>query len=185
MPNERPRKPKPSKAQVEQRVNEVLAIRLAGAQLWDVREYVREKEQEDGSPWRLDEGQKPLSDSQLYRYIARADKLIASSSLASRKKLLRLHQARREYLYGLAVNQGDIRAALACLDSTAKLRGLYDDELTRQLDELQRQIEEIRRHGNGSPTATGGGAPGGAGGTGGTGEAPGHPGPGADAGRVR
>src|SRR4051794_2556667 len=96
-------KPKPTRAQIEQRVNEVLAIRLAGAQLWDVREYVREKEREDGSPWRLAEGQNPLSDSQLYRYLDRADKLITSSSLASRKKLLRLHRARREYLYGLAV----------------------------------------------------------------------------------
>src|SRR5262245_26712921 len=185
MPNERPRKPRPSKAQIEQRVAEVLAIRLAGAQLWDVREYVREKEAEDGSPWRLAEGQKPLSDSQLYRYIAKADKLLLSNCRASRRKMIRRHQARREYLYGLAVNQGDIRAALACLDSDAKLRGLFDDELTRQLDEMQRQIAEIRRHGNGSPTATAGGAPGGAGGTGGPGEASGHPGPGADTRRVR
>jgi len=46
-------KPKPTKAQVERRVAEVLAIRLDGAEFWHVREYVREKEREDGSPWRL------------------------------------------------------------------------------------------------------------------------------------
>ncbi len=54
-------KPKPSKAKptgtkatkavVAQRVEEVLRIRLDGAQFWDVREYAREKEHEAGSVW--------------------------------------------------------------------------------------------------------------------------------------
>src|SRR5262245_29691039 len=113
MASKGPRPPKPTKAQAEQRVNEVLSIRLAGAQPWDVREYVREKEGEDASPWRMPRRQKPLSDGQLYRYIDKADRRIASACLASRKKLLRRHRAQRQYLYGLAVHQGDIRAALA------------------------------------------------------------------------
>jgi hypothetical protein len=54
---------KPTKAQVEARVTEILRIRLDGAEMWDVREYVREKEKEEGSVWQLAEGQKPLSDS--------------------------------------------------------------------------------------------------------------------------
>ena len=149
---------KASKAQIEQRVAEVLAVRLSGAQLWDVREYVREKEGEAGSPWELAAGQKPLSDSQLYRYIARADQEIASGCRASRKKLLRRHRARREYLYGLAVNQGDVRAAASVLRDLAELEGVYplgrvaindegDDQgpsLTAILTELMRLEREAK-----------------------------------------
>jgi hypothetical protein len=119
-------KAKPTKAQVEARVDEILRIRLDGAEIWDVREYVREKEVEDGSPWKLAEGQKPLSDSQLWRYIARADKAIAESCRASRKKLLRRHLAQRRNLFGKALSAGDYRAALAAVESEARLQGLFD-----------------------------------------------------------
>jgi hypothetical protein len=117
---------KATKAQIQARVEEVLAIRLDGAEFWHIREYAREKEQEEGSPWHLAEGQKPLSDPQLWRYIARADKLIAESCRASRKKLLRRHLAQRRSLYAKAVSAGDYRAALACLDSETKLLGLTE-----------------------------------------------------------
>jgi hypothetical protein len=116
---------KATKAIIQARVEEVLAIRLDGAEMWHVREYVREKEQEDGSPWRLAEGQKPLSDPQLWRYLAKADKLIAESCRSSRKKLVRRHLAQRRNLYAKAVSQGDARAALACLRDEAELLGLY------------------------------------------------------------
>jgi hypothetical protein len=141
---------KATKAAVAQRVEEVLRIRLDGAQFWDVREYAREKEAEEGSAWQLSEGSKPLSDGQLWRYIAAADKLIAESCRASRKKLLRRHLAQRRNLYAKALAQGDVRAALACLDSEAKLTGLFEDELTRTIDQLQRQIAELR-HGDSNP----------------------------------
>jgi hypothetical protein len=117
---------KATRAQVQARVEEVLAIRLDGAEFWHVREYAREKEQEEGSPWQLDEGQKPLSDGQLWRYIARADQMIAESCRASRKKLLRRHLAQRRNLYAKAVSQGDIRAALAAVEAEARLQGLFD-----------------------------------------------------------
>ena len=116
----------PTKAQVEARVTEIVRIRLDGAEIWDVREYVREKEQEGGSPWQLAEGQKPLSDSQLWRYIARADKEVAASCRASRKRLLRRHLAQRRNLFAKAVSAGDYRAALAAAESEAKLQGLFD-----------------------------------------------------------
>jgi hypothetical protein len=119
-------KPRPTKAQVLQRVGEILRIRLDGAEFWDVREYVREKEKEEGSAWHLAEGQTPLSDSQLWRYIARADKEVTASCRASRKKLLRRHLAQRRNLYAKAVSQGDIRAALACARDEAQLQGLYE-----------------------------------------------------------
>jgi hypothetical protein len=158
------RKPKPSKAIVQRRVEEVLRIILDGAEaLWDVREYVREKEQEAGSAWELPAGAKPLSDSQLFRYIARANRLIAESCRASRKKLLRRHLAQRRNLYAKAVSQGDVRAALACLDSEAKLTGLFDAELNRLVEQLAREIEQLKAsYGHSStPTAleTNGGRP--------------------------
>jgi hypothetical protein len=120
-----PKKPKPTKAQMELRSLEILRIRLDGAEIWDVREYVREKEREPGSAWELPQDAKPMSDSQLWRYMARADKLLAASCRASRKKLLRRHLAQRRNLYAKAVSQGDVRAALAVLTDEAKLIGLY------------------------------------------------------------
>jgi hypothetical protein len=119
---------KATRAQVQARVEEVLAIRLDGAQFWHVREYAREKEREEESPWHLKDGQKPLSDGQLWRYIRRADQMLADSCRASRKKLLRRHLAQRRHLYAKAVSQGDTRAALAALDSEAKLIGLFPAE---------------------------------------------------------
>jgi hypothetical protein len=116
---------KANKAQVEARLTELVRIRLDGAEFWDVREYVREKEQEDGSPWKLTEGQKPLSDSQLWRYLARADQAVAENGRASRRTLVRRHLAQRRALYAKAVAQGDIRAALACKRDEAELLRLY------------------------------------------------------------
>jgi hypothetical protein len=119
-------KARPTKAQVEARVTEILRIRLDGAEIWDIREYVREMEQKEGSPWQLAEGQKPLSDSQLWRYIARADREVAASCRASRKKLVRRHLAQRRNIFGKAMSAGDYRAALAAAESEAKLQGLFD-----------------------------------------------------------
>jgi hypothetical protein len=136
---------KATKAQVEARVTELLRLRLDGAEFWDIREYVREKEQQDGSPWRLPAGQKPLSDSQLWRYLARVDQRIAESCRASRKKLRRRHLAQRRNLYAKALAQGDIRAALAVLADTAKLEGLYpteDEALKRVAEALRKQLAE-------------------------------------------
>ena len=116
----------PTKAQVEARVTQIVRIRLDGAEFWDVREYVREKEQQEDSPWHLAEGQKSLSNSQLWRYIAKADKEITASCHASRKKLVRRHLAQRRNLYAKAISAGDYRAALAAAESEAKLQGLHE-----------------------------------------------------------
>ncbi|HEX5269363.1 MAG TPA: hypothetical protein VFW33_02695 [Gemmataceae bacterium] len=164
---------KANKALVEARVTELLRIRLDGAEFWDIREYVREKEQEDGSLWRLAEGQKPLSDSQLWRYLARVDQAIAANGRASRRKLVRRHVAERRNLYAKAVEQGDIRAALACKRDEAELLSLYpspDDEMKRRAEALEKQLAELkeakRESGNGKaaeragdPDQRGGGAP--------------------------
>src|SRR5260370_23929180 len=100
-------KPKASKATVARRVEELLRIRLDGAEFWDVREYAREKEQEKGSAWETPEGGKPLSDGTLWRYIARADRLVTQSCRASPPRLLRHHMAQRRHPYAQAVPSGD------------------------------------------------------------------------------
>jgi hypothetical protein len=120
------RKRKPAPAIIKQRTEEILRIILDGAESpWDTCAYVREKEREPGSVWELPPDGKPLSDSQIRRYVAKANQLIAESCRASRKKLLRRHLAQRRNLYAKAVSQGDLRAALAVLQDEAALEGLY------------------------------------------------------------
>jgi hypothetical protein len=113
---------KATKAQVTERVEQILRIRLDGAEFWDIREFAREKEKEAGPIWG---SERPLSDTQLYRYLERADKLIAQSCRSSRKRLLRRHLAQRCNLYAKALNSGDIRTALAVLADEAALLALY------------------------------------------------------------
>src|SRR5216683_221680 len=92
---------------VAQRVEELVRIRLDGAQWWDVREYAREMEQTDGSPWKLGKGQKPMSDGHLRRYVQRADRLILASVKEKRSKAIRRHLSQRRNLFAKAVNSGD------------------------------------------------------------------------------
>jgi hypothetical protein len=114
-----------TKELVDARTNDILRIMLDGAEAWDLREYVREKEQEEGSPWHLADGAKPLSYGQIRRYAVRAEKLIRETCRISHKRLLRKHQAQRRNLYAKAVSQGDIRAAASVLKDLAELQGLY------------------------------------------------------------
>jgi hypothetical protein len=146
---------KATKAQVQTRVEEVLRIRLDGAEFWDVREYAREKEQEKGSAWELPKGGKPLSDGQLWRYISRADDLIAASCRASRKKQLRRHLAQRRNLFAKAVSQGDIRAALAVLDSEAKLLALFPAAEEARIALLEARIRVLRSESKPTPGPAG------------------------------
>jgi hypothetical protein len=117
---------KADKALAARRVDDILRIRLDGAQFWDVREFVREKEKEQGSAWFLADGETPLSDSQIRRYQQKADRFMAESHERSRKKLLRRHLAQRRNLYARATTTGDLRTALACLRDEGELLGLYD-----------------------------------------------------------
>jgi hypothetical protein len=134
---------------MEQRVAEIADIRLQGATFLNAKEFIREREcapvaeGETPSPWLLPERGKPLSDGQIWRYIAKADRLNSSGIRASRKKNQRLHKARRWYLYARAVEQGDVRAALSVLDSLAKLDGLLDAEAVEQLETMRKQIAEL------------------------------------------
>jgi hypothetical protein len=155
---------KATTAQIALRVEEVLRIRLDGAEFWDVREYAREKEKEAGSAWTLPEDGKPLSDGQLWRYIAQADKLIAESCHSSRKKLLRNHLAVRRNLYAKCVSAGDYKAALACKRDEAELLGLYPAtkqkiETVNQAPMVLNVVETIVEPGHAAAEAKAAGAP--------------------------
>jgi hypothetical protein len=118
-------------ALVARRIDDVLRIRLDGAEWWDVRDFVREKEKEEGSAWFVPEDGAPLSDAQVRRYQLRADRLVQSSHERSRKKLLRRHLAQRRALYAKATTSGELRTALAVLQDEAQLLGLYPQKTAR------------------------------------------------------
>jgi len=131
-------------AEVALRVEEVLRIRLDGAQYHDVVQYVAEK------GWALKE-------RQVRNYIRRADDLLVERQERNRRRLLSRHIAQRDALFARAVNAADLRTALAVADSTAKLQGLFTDardlrELARlaanqgkRIRELETRLEDARR----------------------------------------
>jgi hypothetical protein len=142
---------------IRQRREDVLRMRLDGAEGWDVRQYVAEQEKAGRPPWKVEDGGKPLSERQIRRYVEAADKLIEESCRTSRKKALRRHLAQRRMLFARAVSKGDERVALAVLADLARLQGLYpseDEALRREAEALRKQLvqlKEARResgHGN-------------------------------------
>jgi hypothetical protein len=116
---------KASPATVQARVEEILRIVLDGAKTWDIRAHVAEKEAEGEPPWTVEEGNQPLGERQIRRYVARAEALIVKSLKVTRKKTLRRRIAQREALYARAVAQGDTKAALAILRDLDELAGNY------------------------------------------------------------
>ena len=127
-------KGKASRTEVAARVDEVLRIRLDSAQFHDVVEYAKEK------GWNV-------SLRQLARYIRKADELLVERNERSRRRLIARHIAQREGIAARSINSADWRAALAALDSNAKLQGLFIDP--RDLKELAKlaaeQGEQIRQ----------------------------------------
>jgi hypothetical protein len=112
---ERKAKPQRStRAEFESRVNAVLKLRLGGAEFHDLREYAVASEQN----WNV-------SDTQLWRYVAAADRLCKRLFDAKADYLLARHLLQRRTLYAHAMNAGDYRTALAVLQDEAKLEGLY------------------------------------------------------------
>jgi hypothetical protein len=125
-PEEKPTKKPATSAVVAQRVEEILRIRLDGAQFHDCVQYGAEK------GW-------GLSERMIGKYIEKADKLLAERLDRKRSTVIARHIAKREALFARAVNAGDLRTALATLDSEAKLRGLYPDREMKELLALARE----------------------------------------------
>ena len=116
---------------VAQRVEDVLRLRIDGAMFADIRDFAVQ------SQW-------GVSDSMLKKYIQKADDLLKERTEKSRGKATRMHIARREGVFARALSTGDLRTALAALDNTAKLQGLFEDrrDLERQLAELLARLSE-------------------------------------------
>jgi hypothetical protein len=129
-------KRKAEAAAVALRVQEVLRIRLDGAQYHDVVQYASEK------GWGVGE-------RQIRNYIQRADELLVERQDKSRKRLIARRLAQRESLFARAVNAADYRTALAILDSADKLRGLFPERDLKELVKLAAaqgtRIEELER----------------------------------------
>jgi hypothetical protein len=121
-------------------------MRLAGAAFVEIRRNASEKE------W-------GVSDRQLERYIQQSDDLLAQALEPRREKRVNLHLAQRRLLHNKALEVGDYRTALAVLQDSAKLEGLYPDaKVAMQLsgpnggpiqtenvtdDDLDRRISEL------------------------------------------
>ena len=123
-----PKKPKTrsTKAEVNRRIWEIYKLRLGGAEFPDLREYV-------DAP---DHGWK-VSNTQLRRYIAAADKLCERMFDAKASWLLSRHLLQRRQLYAHALGAGDFGTALRVLQDEAKLESLYDLDLVRRLEALE------------------------------------------------
>lgn len=111
----------------ERRIDEVVKLRIQACRLWNLRDYVRQNEENPESPWFLPDGEAPLSDGMLSRYIKDADEVILASVDRDRPRRIKTHLARREELYARAIVAGEVRVAHQVLAETAQLEGLYPD----------------------------------------------------------
>jgi hypothetical protein len=120
--------PKSTKAVVSQRVEAVLRVRLAGAMFMDIRVFAAKSDPENGKePW-------GVSDTQLRRYMAASDDLLAQWMEPRWDKLLNRHLAKRHHLFARAVQIGDLRTALAILRDEGELQRLYEpDDLAQRV----------------------------------------------------
>jgi hypothetical protein len=116
---------KASKATTRARVEDILRVLNDGATCWQMRQYVAQMEQKGESPWTIPEGGKALSERQIRRYVAAADKVIAEDNRTHRAKRRRRHVAKLQSLYARCVNKGDERTARAVLHDLAELQGLH------------------------------------------------------------
>src|SRR6516162_3495061 len=105
------------------RIQAILQIRLDGAELWDVRAFIAEKEQAGEEPWTVEDGQAPLTAAQVRAIIKPADALIAQSYPDDAPDIAR-HKAKLKNLYARAVQAADVRTARSILNDLAKLDGL-------------------------------------------------------------
>lgn len=135
-------------AEMAKRVEEVLRIRLDGAQYHDVVPFAAEK------GW-------DLKERQVREYMHKADELLVERLDKKRKPVIARHIAQRQALFARAVNNADLRTALAILDSECKLRGLFPEagvkdllKLVASQEERLRKMEGNDDAGTGGPTPT-------------------------------
>ncbi len=122
-------------ATVKLRVEQVLGILLDGAQFHDIRDYAAQH------GW-------GVSDSQIKKYIGKANELLAEQVERKRSVVFAQHRAMRRSLYARCVNAADYGTARSVLADEAKLLGLYPDvkeirELLKLTVEQDKRIREL------------------------------------------
>lgn len=108
---------KSTQATIRQRVDELLTIRLQGAEFADIRQYASQQS------WNV-------SDRQLWRYIADSDALLQKTLEKDRARLFNRHIAQRRALYARCMAVSDYSNARAVLKDEAELLNLYPPKRT-------------------------------------------------------
>src|SRR6266849_10532838 len=108
---------KSTQAVVRQRVEEVLQMRLAGAEFLDIRQYASQ------NGW-------GVSDRQLWRYIAEGDDLLAEMLETDRAKLFNRAIAERRHLLARCIAVNDFSNARALMKDLGELLDLYPAKKT-------------------------------------------------------
>ncbi len=121
-----------SSLEFDQRVEKIIAIRIDGAQLHDIRPFASQQD----PPW-------DVTDRQLKRYMEAADKIIRKRIDRRRSSVIALHLTARRSLYARCMNAAQFGEALRALDSEAKLRGLFISPA--ELKTMKAEITELRK----------------------------------------
>ena len=145
----------------KQRVDDLLKIRIDGAQAWDAVDFVRSREsgEEAADPWKLDEGEKPLSEARIAALLAEADRLILESVRSDPSEMVARQIVQRRNLYARALQNGELSVALGCLRDEAALLGLYPTRTNSVLTHESR-LAEIAVAIEGTGAQAGAGQPG-------------------------
>lgn len=106
------KKQRANEAEIAARVQEVIVCRLNGASFHDLQALATER------GW-------SCSERTLWRYVQLADRQLAKHFEEDRATLFRRHVLQRRRLYALAIQDGDIRTALAVARDEATLFNLY------------------------------------------------------------
>jgi hypothetical protein len=103
---------------VEQRSNELLELRLGGAEMPQLKQYAERQ------GW-------GVTSRTLYRYVKIGDKLLAKTLEHDRELLVNKHVAQRRRRYQKAMDAGDLSTALRILQDEAELLSLYPEKRGR------------------------------------------------------
>jgi hypothetical protein len=105
------------------RIQAILQIRLDGAEEWDARDFIAQKEAAGEDPWTVADGAGPLTVDQVAAIIEAADKVIADAYPDDPPDVAR-HKAKLKNLYARAVTAGEIATAARILRDIADLEQL-------------------------------------------------------------
>ena len=135
--------PKATRTVIVARIDDVLRLRLAGAEFSDIRQYAAGDPQDDPprESWNV-------SDRTLKRYIEAADKQLCRRMERDRDKLFARHIGQRRMLFVRALEQGDNATAGRMLDAEERLLarfGIFPDKpMTGNGSRMQINVWEIK-----------------------------------------